>query len=98
MASQSQLQEVLDFLRPTQRQIFDKITGESKIDILLTSQAQMWADELGFTLEKKEIDYIAENLEIGSWSIKRNKKDGRNKDGRGVYSFRRSQIRGMARR
>ena len=58
MASQSQLQEVLDFLRPTQRQIFDKITGESKIDILLTSQAQMWADELGFTLEKKEIDYI----------------------------------------
>ena len=62
MASQSQLQEVLDFLRPTQRQIFDKITGESKIDILLTSQAQMWADELGFTLEKKEIDYILNEI------------------------------------
>ena len=40
MASQSQLQEVLDFLRPTQRQIFDRITGESKIDIALTGQAQ----------------------------------------------------------
>ena len=62
MASQSQLQEVLDFLRPTQRQIFDKITGESKIDILLTSQAQMWADELGFTLEKKDIEYILNEI------------------------------------
>ena len=58
MASQSQLQEVLDFLRPTQRQIFDRITGESKIDIALTGQAQWWAGEVGFTLEKKDIEYI----------------------------------------
>ena len=64
MASPSQLQEILDFVRTNQRQIFDKITGESKIDILLTAQAQNYASAVEYPLDKKEIEYILNEVKI----------------------------------
>ena len=64
MASASQLQEILDFVRTNQRQIFDKITGESRIDILLTVQAQGYADAAEYPLDKKEIEYILNEVKI----------------------------------